>query len=157
MAEQVENRFTLLHEASKKFTQAMGLHDELILEIFRAKTDWEFTIKIDAMLEAAAKAAVPTSFDPGDLIWNWRHQRYLVATNEHRWRADVVRRTGGSFCSGGPSQWHRSVRSCGRGRARSAERWRRHSSLRRQRNVRRLLARQIQLYRYLGRRKFGHR
>jgi hypothetical protein len=58
MTEQVENRFELLLEASKKFTQAMGLHDELILEIFRSKTDWEFTIKIDAMLEAAAKAIV---------------------------------------------------------------------------------------------------
>jgi len=58
MTEHVENRFELLLEASKKFTQAMGLHDELMLEIFRAKSDWEFIIKIDAMLEAAAKAVV---------------------------------------------------------------------------------------------------
>ncbi|MFY9958644.1 hypothetical protein [Bradyrhizobium sp.] len=58
MAEQVENRFELLLEASKKFTRAMGLHDQLILEIFRAKSDWEFIIKVDAMLEAAAKAVV---------------------------------------------------------------------------------------------------
>ena len=36
----------------------MGLHDQLILEIFRAKSDWEFIIKVDAMLEAAAKAVV---------------------------------------------------------------------------------------------------
>jgi len=60
MAEQVENRFELLFAASKKFVQAMGLHDELILEIFRAKSDWEFIIKIDAILEAAAKAIVKT-------------------------------------------------------------------------------------------------
>src|SRR5450631_1797701 len=58
MTGHVENRFELLLEASKKFTQAMGLHDELMLEIFRAKSDWEFIIKIDAMLEAAAKAVV---------------------------------------------------------------------------------------------------
>ena len=58
MTEHVENRFELFLEASKKFTQAMGLHDELMLEIFRAKSDWEFIIKIDAMLEAAAKAVV---------------------------------------------------------------------------------------------------
>jgi hypothetical protein len=58
MAEQVENRFDLLFEESKKFTRAMGLHDELILEIYRAKSVWEFIIKIDAMLEAAAKAVV---------------------------------------------------------------------------------------------------
>jgi hypothetical protein len=65
MAEQIENRFELLFEASKKFTQAMGLHDELMLEIFRAKSDWEFTIKIDAMLEAAAKAIVKTRLNSG--------------------------------------------------------------------------------------------
>jgi hypothetical protein len=58
MVEDVENRFELLLEASKKFTQTMGLHDELMLEIFRAKSDWEFIIKIDAMLEAASKAVV---------------------------------------------------------------------------------------------------
>jgi hypothetical protein len=58
LTEHIENRFELLLEASKKFTQKMGLHDELILEIFRSKTDWEFIIKIDAMLEAAAKAVV---------------------------------------------------------------------------------------------------
>jgi hypothetical protein len=56
MTDHVENRFELLLEASKNFTQTMGLHDGLIIEIFRAKTDWEFIIKIDAMLEAAAKA-----------------------------------------------------------------------------------------------------
>jgi hypothetical protein len=58
MTDHVENRFELLLEASKNFTQTMGLHDGLIIEIFRAKTDWEFIIKIDAMLEAAAKAVV---------------------------------------------------------------------------------------------------
>jgi len=58
MADHVENRFELLFEESKKFSAVVNLPEELILKIFRAETDWEFIIKIDALLEAAAKHVI---------------------------------------------------------------------------------------------------
>ncbi len=65
MAEVPEGRFALLFEESKKFLNAMGLHEQLMLEILDAETDWEFIIKIDAMVEAAAKAMVKERFNQG--------------------------------------------------------------------------------------------
>jgi hypothetical protein len=58
MADRVENRFELLFEESKKFSNVVNLPEDLILKIYRAETDWEFIIKIDALLEAAAKHVV---------------------------------------------------------------------------------------------------
>ena len=78
MAEVPEGKFALMFEESKKFLNAMGLHEQLMLEILDAETDWEFIIKIDAMVEAAAKVMVKQieivrraldlfAFDPGRL------------------------------------------------------------------------------------------
>jgi hypothetical protein len=60
-----DNRFSRLVVASKKFTQAMGLHSNLTREIYEAKTDWEFIIKIDALLEAAVKMVVRRRLNAG--------------------------------------------------------------------------------------------
>jgi hypothetical protein len=65
MTEVAENRLEWLFEESKKFLNAVGLHEELMLEILNAETDWEFIIKIDAMLEAAAKEMVKERFNLG--------------------------------------------------------------------------------------------
>jgi hypothetical protein len=53
-----ENRFELLYAEWKKFAAASGLKEDLLLEIDASKTDWEFIIKIDALLETALKAVV---------------------------------------------------------------------------------------------------
>ncbi len=65
MAEELENRSELLFEESKKFSNEMGLPEDLILKIYKAETDWEFIIKIDAMLEAAVKSVVKKRLNRG--------------------------------------------------------------------------------------------
>ena len=52
------SRFEYLHEQSKKFTTVMGLPNDLLLQIYKVGTDWEFILKIDALLEAATKQVI---------------------------------------------------------------------------------------------------
>lgn len=56
-AEAVE-RFSMLLEDSQKFCKAMGLHNDLILEILKTDSDWAFILKIDALLETASKEII---------------------------------------------------------------------------------------------------
>jgi hypothetical protein len=51
-------RFTILLEESEKFCEDVGLHKNLIREIIRTDSDWAFILKIDALLESAAKHIV---------------------------------------------------------------------------------------------------
>jgi hypothetical protein len=54
------NRFTLMLEESEKFCESVGLHKDLIREIITTDSDWAFILKIDALLESAAKYIVRT-------------------------------------------------------------------------------------------------
>lgn len=53
-------RFTVLLEESEKFCESVGLHKNLIREIINTDSDWAFILKIDALLESAAKYIVRT-------------------------------------------------------------------------------------------------
>jgi hypothetical protein len=53
-------RFTILLEESEKFCQGVGLHKGLIREILKTDSDWAFILKIDALLESAAKQILRT-------------------------------------------------------------------------------------------------
>lgn len=50
-----EERFQILYENGKAFCVAVGLPETLIADIVKSDTDWAFTLKIDALLETAAK------------------------------------------------------------------------------------------------------
>jgi hypothetical protein len=51
-------RFNALREEANKFCAAVGLHQDLIIEIYNAESDWAFILKIDALLEAATKEII---------------------------------------------------------------------------------------------------
>jgi hypothetical protein len=53
-------RFNILLEESEKFCESVGLHKGLIREILRTDSDWAFILKIDALLESAAKQILRT-------------------------------------------------------------------------------------------------
>ena len=53
-------RFNILLEESEKFCEGVGLHKGLIREILRTDSDWAFILKIDALLESAAKQILRT-------------------------------------------------------------------------------------------------
>jgi len=55
-----QERFTIMLEESEKFCESVGLHKDLIREIIKTDTDWAFILKIDALLESAAKYIVRT-------------------------------------------------------------------------------------------------
>jgi hypothetical protein len=53
-------RFTILMEESEKFCEEAGLPKDLIKTIIKSDSDWAFILKIDALLESAAKHIVRT-------------------------------------------------------------------------------------------------
>ena len=53
-------RFKIILEESEKFCESVGLHKDLIREIIKTDSDWAFILKIDALLESAAKYIVRT-------------------------------------------------------------------------------------------------
>ena len=53
-------RFTILMEESEKFCEEVGLPKDLIKTIIKTDSDWAFILKIDALLESAAKHIVRT-------------------------------------------------------------------------------------------------
>lgn len=54
--------FRLLLKEARRLTAQIDIPDTTIMEIFRAKSDWEFVLKIDALLETATKFVVKASF-----------------------------------------------------------------------------------------------
>jgi hypothetical protein len=52
--------FTIMLEESEKFCEGVGLHKDLIREIIKTDSDWAFILKIDALLESAAKYIIRT-------------------------------------------------------------------------------------------------
>jgi hypothetical protein len=49
------DRFGILLKESQKFCKRVGLQKDLILKILKADSDWAFILKVDALLESAAK------------------------------------------------------------------------------------------------------
>jgi hypothetical protein len=52
------DRFGVLLEEAQKFCEGVGLHKDLIGQIFKTDSDWAFLLKIDALLEAASKEII---------------------------------------------------------------------------------------------------
>jgi hypothetical protein len=53
-------QFTILLEESEKFCAEVGLKRDLIFQILKTDSDWAFILKVDALLESAAKNIVRT-------------------------------------------------------------------------------------------------
>jgi hypothetical protein len=62
------SRFEWMVEESKKLTALIDVPNDTIIEIYQAGTDWEFILKIDALLEAAAKKVVKTNLTGSGLM-----------------------------------------------------------------------------------------
>jgi hypothetical protein len=56
-----DNRFEFLFERAKKFCKAVGLREDLVLDIYKSDTDWSFILKIDALVDTAAKSIIKKS------------------------------------------------------------------------------------------------
>src|SRR5665213_869819 len=52
------DRFGILLKESQKFCKKVGLQKDLISKIIKTDTDWAFILKVDALLESAAKHIV---------------------------------------------------------------------------------------------------
>ena len=50
-----EERFLILMGEAVRFCKAVGLPDNLLLMILKSESDWAFALKVDALLESAAK------------------------------------------------------------------------------------------------------
>jgi len=59
--------FKWLMDESKHLASLIGVSPKQIYEIFKAGTDWEFIIKMDALLEAASKRVVKAALAPAYL------------------------------------------------------------------------------------------
>jgi hypothetical protein len=62
------DRFAWMLEESKKLSTLIKVPDQIILEIFRCASDWEFILKIDALLEAAVRKVLKVALTPNDKI-----------------------------------------------------------------------------------------
>jgi hypothetical protein len=51
----LSDRFRLLYEESQKFCEGVGLPKDLIITILKTDSDWAFVLKVDALMESAAK------------------------------------------------------------------------------------------------------
>lgn len=51
-----------LLEGSKKFCRAVGLQEDLVSQIIDAENDWALTLKVDALIETAAKEVLRRNF-----------------------------------------------------------------------------------------------
>jgi hypothetical protein len=56
-----DDRFERMFNESKKLAALIDVPDNTILEIYKAQSDWEFILKIDALLEAAVRKVVKTN------------------------------------------------------------------------------------------------
>jgi len=54
------DQFLILMEESEKFCEGIGLSKDLIRQIIKTDTDWAFILKIDALLESAARHIIRT-------------------------------------------------------------------------------------------------
>jgi hypothetical protein len=54
------DQFSILMEESERFCEGVGLKKDLIRQIIETDTDWAFILKIDALLESAARHIIRT-------------------------------------------------------------------------------------------------
>jgi hypothetical protein len=57
-AEEASIRVEALFGEAEKFCMAVGLHKDMMREIYDAENDWTFILKIDALLETATKEII---------------------------------------------------------------------------------------------------
>lgn len=55
MSGPLSDRFRVLYEESQKFCAGVGLPKDLIIAILKTDSDWAFVLKVDALMESAAK------------------------------------------------------------------------------------------------------
>ena len=58
-----DGRFEFLLDKSQKFCEAFGLPRDIVIDIYHSDTDWAFILKIQALLEAAAKEIIEHSIN----------------------------------------------------------------------------------------------
>lgn len=51
----LSDRFDVLYGESQKFCESVGLPKDLIITILKTDSDWAFVLKVDALMESAAK------------------------------------------------------------------------------------------------------
>jgi len=51
----LSDRFRILYLESQKFCEGVGLPRDLIITILKTDSDWAFVLKVDALMESAAK------------------------------------------------------------------------------------------------------
>jgi len=56
--EEASTRVEVLFEEAEKFCIAVGLHKDMMHEIYHAENDWTLILKIDALLETAIKEII---------------------------------------------------------------------------------------------------
>jgi hypothetical protein len=73
------NLFALMLEEAKKFSALIGVADSTILEIYTCPTDWEFILKMDALLETAVRKLVKVALTGSELIDNNKLEAFVDA------------------------------------------------------------------------------
>jgi len=74
-----QNLFERMNEEAKQFSALIGIPDSTIIDIYKAPSDWEFILKIDALLEAAVRRVVKASLLGSDLVDEDRLERFVDA------------------------------------------------------------------------------
>jgi hypothetical protein len=63
-----QDRFGWMLEESKTLSTMIKVPTNMIIEIYKCPTDWEFILKIDALLEAAVRKVLKVALTPNDKI-----------------------------------------------------------------------------------------
>lgn len=71
--------FELMLEEAKKFAALIGISETMIVDIYKAPTDWEFILKIDALLEAAVRKVVKASLIGSVILDEDKLERFVDA------------------------------------------------------------------------------
>jgi hypothetical protein len=74
-----EDRFEWMLNEAKKLSGLIGVPDGAIIEIYRADSDWEFILKIDALLEAAVRKVVRTNLLGTKLVNKQKLEEFIDA------------------------------------------------------------------------------
>jgi len=73
------DRLEWMLEESRKLSKLISVPDSTVLDIYKAKSDWEFILKIDALLEAAAKKVVKTNLTGSDRMRREKLEDFVEA------------------------------------------------------------------------------
>ena len=53
-----DERLDFLMGHARKFCEAVGLREDLILDIYASDSDWAYILKVDALVDLAAKSII---------------------------------------------------------------------------------------------------